>query len=436
MGVLLMKKQYFIAILIMMIGISSAVQSDLQRLTGYNFPDLNQDPIDSSTVTSVTVKIKDGSFQPSTLTVAAGTRVLWHNQDAVLHTVTSDDQGLFDSESISPGGKFALIFNTPGSYSYHCAFRQEMRAAIIVTGGQAAGSQIAASSPSWNELPLTGSQQVGTGTVQQLIGSDSFRSPELQERNPAITASIVPSTQASNDLSSQIASTERFSSYYRMDSTQSERSQITSPTEVDSDELVPQMVYFGSSQRAVPYSQYQSYALSSGSNSLWISGTSSWTQYAVVPLGSSLDLIASSPAGGYGYLYEIYPDASLDKKSFTFYTNNQVGFYADRLGEHQLFFNIAGQPSNIVVINVVSYQQPVQPTYDYAQITVRSTWLRGYNLYVDGSYRATEGMTGEQDGMLTINVPGDQYHNIAIDGGITFSENKYFRSGYAYQLNL
>lgn len=431
-----MKKQYFIAILIMMIGVSSAVQSDQQRLTGYNFPDLNQDPIVSSTVTSVTVKIKDGSFQPSTLTVAAGTRVLWHNQDAVLHTVTSDVQGLFDSESISPGGKFALIFNTPGSYSYHCALHQNMRAAIVVTGGQAAGSQLSNTLPSWNELPLTGSPQLGTGTVQQLIGSDSFRSPELQERNPAITTSIVPSTQASSDLSSQIASPERFSSYYHMDSTQSERSQITSPTEVDSDEVVPQMVYFGSSQRAVPYSQYQSYALSSGSNSLWISGTSTWTQYAVVPLGSSLNLIASSPTGGYGYLYEIYPDASLDKKSFTFYTNNQVGFYADRLGEHQLFFNIAGQPSNIVVINVVSYQQPVQPTYDYAQITVRSTWLRGYNLYVDGSYRATEGMTGEQAGVLTINVPGDQYHNIAIDGGITFSENKYFRSGYAYQLNL
>lgn len=438
-----MKKHYFMAILIMMIGISSAVQSDLQSLTGYNFADLSLNQPDSS---PATVKIKDGSFQPSTLTVAAGTRVEWNNQDGVQHTVTSDIQGLFDSGTINPGKKYALSFNTPGSYGYHCAIHQTMRGTITVTAAasgiesaalaQGAGAQRGASSPSWSELPMSSSDQGATDGLQQLIGSSSARGPQLQERNPAITTSLVqPAAEASSDSSSQVA-LERFSSYYRMDSTQSATSPLTSPAEIDSDDAMPQTLYFGSSQKAVPYSQYQSYALSSGTNSLWISGTSSWTQYAVAPLGSRLDLIASSPSGGYGYLYEIYPDASLDKNTYTFYPYNRIGFYADRLGEHQLFFNIAGQPSNIIVINVVPYQPQVEPTYDYAAVTVRSTWLRGYNLYVDGSYRATEGMTGEPDGTVTINVPGGQYHNIAIDGGITFSENKYFQSGYAYQLNL
>jgi hypothetical protein len=56
---------------------------------------------------------------------------------------------------------------------------------------------------------------------------------------------------------------------------------------------------------------------------------------------------------------------------------------------------------------------------------------------VDGSYRATEGMTGDPAGIVTINVPGDQYHNIAIDStGLTFSDYKYFKAGYAYQLNV
>ena len=68
------------------------------------------------------------------------------------------------------------------------------------------------------------------------------------------------------------------------------------------------MLYFGSTQKAVPYAQYQTYALSTGTNSLWISGATSWTQYAMVPLGSMLNMVTMSPAGGYGYLYEIYPD--------------------------------------------------------------------------------------------------------------------------------
>lgn len=90
----------------------------------------------------------------------------------------------------------------------------------------------------------------------------------------------------------------------------------------------------------------------------------------------------------------------------------------------------------MIVIYVVPYEQ-MQPSYGLASITIRSTWLRGYNLYVDGSYAATEGTTGEEDGVLTINVPGDQSHNIAIDGSVmTFSDSKYFQAGYAYQLNI
>ena len=58
------------------------------------------------------------------------------------------------------------------------------------------------------------------------------------------------------------------------------------------------MLYFGSTQKAVPYTQYRTYALNTGANSLWIQGTSSWTQYAAVPLGSSLSLIGMSSTGG------------------------------------------------------------------------------------------------------------------------------------------
>ncbi|MDD1759668.1 MAG: hypothetical protein LUQ44_03590 [Methanothrix sp.] len=258
----------------------------------------------------------------------------------------------------------------------------------------------------------------------------------MQVAEPAM--SILPVNRPVQDTASKDPrqiDLQKFSTYYSMASAGSE-TQLTSAAEIDFNEVAPETIYFGSAQKAVPYSQYQSYATSTGANSLWIAGSSSWTQYAVVPIGSYLNTIATTASGGYGYLYKIHPDGKLDKKAYSFYPYTQLGFYAGKLGEHQLFFNIDGQPSNVIVIYVVPYEQ-IQPSYDIASITIRSNWLRGYSLYVDGSYAATEGTTGEEDGVLTIDVPGDQSHNIAVDGdGMTFSDYKYFQSGYAYQLNI
>jgi len=157
----------------------------------------------------------------------------------------------------------------------------------------------------------------------------------------------------------------------------------------------------------------------------------------MVPQGSMITMITTSPAGGNGDLYEVYPDGTLDQNCYSFYPYNQVGFYADEAGQHQLFFNIAGQPSNVIVIDVVPYQPPATPAYNYAAVTISSSWLRGYDVYVDGSYVATEGWTSESDGMVTINVPGNQYHTIAVNGdGFTFSDYKFFNAGYAYSLNV
>jgi hypothetical protein len=101
-----------------------------------------------------------------------------------------------------------------------------------------------------------------------------------------------------------------------------------------------------------------------------------------------------------------------------------------------LFFVIDGQPSNIVVLDVVAYQPPL-PIYNYASIAISSDWLRGYDVYVDGRYQATEGTTGEAPGEVTITVTGNQYHNIEIYGdGFSFSDYRYFSSGMDYTLNV
>lgn len=78
------------------------------------------------------VAIRDQSFNPPTLEIPAGTSVNWTNLDATPHTVTSDD-GTFDSGSLATHESFSYRFDTPGTYSYHCADHPEMTGTITVT---------------------------------------------------------------------------------------------------------------------------------------------------------------------------------------------------------------------------------------------------------------------------------------------------------------
>ncbi len=446
-----MKKFVVMMFLIALISLSAALPENTPgSQVGFNFGDVKINQIADPSGADTTVNIKSYSFQPATLRVPAGTTVTWSNLDNVQHTVTSDVQGLFNSGVIMPGKQFVYTFVVPGTYSYHCSIHPGMKGTITVTAAQATEPTVTRTrlSPSAIQETASVSTQIGTGNdgsaswsqkpisgLTTTSGSgNAITQTALQSKNIQLNLNT-PVSQSQSQESGQIA-LQQFSQYYRS-SSGAPKNQLTAPTKIDLKGAEPETLYFGSTQKAVPYSQYQTYALTTGANSLWIQGASSWTQYAVVPLGSTLTMITMSPAGGNGYIYEIYPDGSLDKSGYYFYPYNQVGFYADEVGEHQLFFNIDGQPSNVIVIDVAPYQMPAPPTYGYALVTVSSSWLRGYNVYVDGSYQATEGTTGESDGTVTISVQGNQYHNIAIDGnGFTFSDYKYFNAGYAYTLSV
>ena len=59
-------------------------------------------------------------FLPYEVVVNAGDTVLWDNIDDVLHTVNSRDEGLFDSDLISAGDTFDVVFEEPGTFDYIC----------------------------------------------------------------------------------------------------------------------------------------------------------------------------------------------------------------------------------------------------------------------------------------------------------------------------
>jgi plastocyanin len=71
-------------------------------------------------------------YDPSSMTVSAGTTVTWNNSGSTAITITSPD-GLFDSDSVAPGNSFSYTFDTPGSYRYFCVPFPHMKGVITVT---------------------------------------------------------------------------------------------------------------------------------------------------------------------------------------------------------------------------------------------------------------------------------------------------------------
>ncbi len=79
------------------------------------------------------VTIDNFSFGPATLTVAAGTTVVWTNDDSDSHIVRSEaDPKLLNSPPLDTGDTFTFTFDKPGSYRYFCSIHPRMRGTIVV----------------------------------------------------------------------------------------------------------------------------------------------------------------------------------------------------------------------------------------------------------------------------------------------------------------
>jgi plastocyanin len=88
----------------------------------------------SASGTSATVNISNQIYEPSTLKVAPGTRVVWVNHDEDEHTVTSkpDAAIVLDSPTIKQGEKFEFTFAEKGSYAYFCQVHDYMNGTVVV----------------------------------------------------------------------------------------------------------------------------------------------------------------------------------------------------------------------------------------------------------------------------------------------------------------
>ncbi len=81
----------------------------------------------------LTVTIKSGVYSPNPVMVTVGQSVNWLNSDTNAHTATDD--GVFDTGSIAPtsAADAPVVFNTVGTFSYHCTIHPNETATIIVS---------------------------------------------------------------------------------------------------------------------------------------------------------------------------------------------------------------------------------------------------------------------------------------------------------------
>lgn len=70
-------------------------------------------------------------YNPMLVTIHAGDRVTFVNDDDDAHTISADDKS-FNSAGLDSGATWQHAFARPGTYRYFCELHPYMKATIVV----------------------------------------------------------------------------------------------------------------------------------------------------------------------------------------------------------------------------------------------------------------------------------------------------------------
>lgn len=154
------------------------------------------------------------------------------------------------------------------------------------------------------------------------------------------------------------------------------------------------------------------------------------------------------------WFYEWYPSGQLSVNYLGYASGGwqKKWFNADMPGWHILQYHSRGW-SNYIYIYVYAAspgrwidQGPITgststPTPSYSgtsAVTMRSSWFKGYDVYLDGKYIGSDGKGSDiLDGVYSFRVPGNMWHTIVISkNGQSYDETGTFLSGAAYRFTL
>jgi len=164
----------------------------------------------------------------------------------------------------------------------------------------------------------------------------------------------------------------QYSQYYTMNTGPAPNTHISVPQQYNITSIMPTTVYFSNQMQPVPFSMYKSNPTYLRNDSLWIKGSTDWSQYAVVPVGANVTLLAISATGGSGILNLVDANGQTYSYNYFFYPNSsRLTFYADAPGRHTMSFVVGGISSNPVVIDVTgTVTMTYTPTSNYYPPTI------------------------------------------------------------------
>jgi len=79
------------------------------------------------------ISIKDGSFYPSTITLAGGNSITFLNSTSTIHQIVSDDLLTINTGNIQSQKSYYWKKDIQGTINYHCVQHPNVRGIIILT---------------------------------------------------------------------------------------------------------------------------------------------------------------------------------------------------------------------------------------------------------------------------------------------------------------
>jgi plastocyanin len=119
------------------------------------------------------------AYEPDPLTVNAGDGVQWLNEDNVPHTVTSREEGLFDSGLVNAGDTWLLntVNLSPAEYLYYCFVHPHMEGTLVVAGDGAAPAEGSGNATAPENTTAPESNQSGAAGNQSSTGNETGGAP-------------------------------------------------------------------------------------------------------------------------------------------------------------------------------------------------------------------------------------------------------------------
>jgi hypothetical protein len=198
---------------------------------------------------------------------------------------------------------------------------------------------------------------------------------------------------------------------------------------------------------------YSDYAFNPLESYLWISENKTWSRSGKIMQGDEVDIVAYAPETGYADIYLIsYAKSSIKHWNYLFSSGyHLLRLTAEETGRCFMILAEKSQPSNALILDVspASLQQSSLPSDvekaipGRAKITIQSSRIKGFDVFLDGVFYSSDISDGEMDGIASFTVNGSRAHTITIsqrDGrGNIINKSEHTRdfiAGNSYHLSI